>query len=222
MARRIALTLLVLLSTLTGTALAAHSREPQKRHNPADQARASMVRISRNDLGAGDWRVEAAGQETDSLGGCTYPDMSDLVETGKVENPNFSRNGSYVGSEGEVWATARDAETSWQRSLRFPFGACLTRALKQALGNDPRVKLTILSSGPLRTAKLAPRTFAYRMSFRVKGAAATITGRMTVYAFMRGRVDASLLVMSFSRPLQPVPLGAEQRLARVLAARVSR
>src|SRR5204862_187665 len=59
MVGRLGLTLLC-AGVLAGTALGASagSRDPQKRHNPADQAWARAIRIQRADLGAGDWRVE--------------------------------------------------------------------------------------------------------------------------------------------------------------------
>jgi hypothetical protein len=221
MGRRLPL-VVVLLAALAGSAAAGNGpSDPKQRHNPADQARAGAVRIRHDDLGAGDWRVEPPTSGNEQLGGCRNPNMSDLVQTGLVKDPNFSRNGSYVGSEGEVWASLGDATKSWNRSVRFPLGTCLVRELRRTFAKTPRLTLTVLSNGPVQLPKLAPRTFSYRLSFRIKGPGATVTGRMTIYAFAHGRVDGSLLVVSLGKPLQPIPLSFERRLAGLLAHRVN-
>jgi hypothetical protein len=219
---RFALVLLA-VAALAGSASAAGRDpwDPKERYNAADQAQARGVRIRRSDLGSGDWRVERVADNDESIGQCRNPDLSDLVLTGKAENPNFSRNGSLIGSEGEVWATERDAAKSWSRSLRFPFKKCLAAALKRGLGTDPRVTLTVLSSGPVRMEKIAARTFAYRLRLRIKGPSGTIQGRLSIYAFSEGRVDGSLMVISFGAPLQPIAPALESRLARLVASRVS-
>jgi hypothetical protein len=221
MGRRFLL-ILLLLAALAGSAAAGNGpSDPKQRHNPTDQARAAAVRIRHDDLGAGDWRVEPTTSGNEQLGGCRNPKMSDLVQTGLAKDPNFSRNGSYVGSEGEVWATLGDATKSWNRSVHFPLGTCLLRELKHSFAKSPGLTLTVLSSGPVPLPKLAPRTFSYRLSFRVKGPGGSVAGRMTIYAFAHGRVDGSLLVVSLGKPLQPIPLSFERRLAGLLAHRVS-
>jgi hypothetical protein len=213
---------LVVFVALAGTATGARRDpwDPQTRYNAADQALARAIRIQRDDLGAGDWRVETFGDEDNSLPECKNPDLSDLVLTGKAQNPNFSRNGSLVGSEGEVWATERDAATAWRRSTRFDFGKCLPAAMRKGFAAAQGVSLKILSSGPVRMPKLTPRMFTYRISFRIKGPKAALQGRLSIYAFARGRIDASLMVISFGRPAQPIPDALERRLATRVAARL--
>ena len=213
----------VLVATLAGTASAASNpREPKRRFNAADQARARAIMIQRNDLGAGDWRVEADQSHDDSNApaGCKNPNMSDLVLTGEAETPDFSRNGSFVGSDADVWSSERDARIAWKRAVAYPFARCMAVALNKQGKRDPRVNLTILSSGRIPIGKLAPRTFTFRMRFRIKGPAATLAGRFSVYYFSRGRVDAALIVMSLGRPAQPVPEPLERRLATLIASRL--
>jgi hypothetical protein len=215
---------LVLFVVLAGTATGARRDpwDPQTRYNAADQATARAIRIQRDDLGAGDWRVESFGDDDSALPECKNPDLSDLVLTGKAQNPNFSRNGSLVGSEGEVWATERDAAAAWRRSIRFDFAKCLPAAMRKSIGAAQGVSLQIVSSGPVRMAKLAPRMFTYRISFRIKGPKNAVQGRLSLYAFARGRMDASLMIMSFGRPAQPIPESFERRLASRIAARLKR
>jgi hypothetical protein len=214
---------LVAFAVLAGTATGARRDpwDPQTRYNAADQALARAITFKRDDLGAGDWRVEVVNNDDDSLPDCKNPDLSDLVLTGKAEN-NFSRNGSLTGSESEVWATERDALKAWRRSARFDYGKCLPAALRRGLGPNSGVTLTVLSSGAVRMAKLAPRMFTYRIRFRIKGPKGAIEGRLSLYAFARGRVDASMGVISFNRPAQPIPDSLERRLATLLSARLKR
>ena len=84
--------LLVSSCLIAGTAGAATRKptDPQKRINPADQAWAAAIRIHRDDLGGGDWRVEQSQSNVAAPQGCKDPDLSDLVETGDAENPDFS------------------------------------------------------------------------------------------------------------------------------------
>jgi hypothetical protein len=214
----------LVLAALTGVASAAgaDSRDPKKRFNAADQAWAHRIRINRNDLGAGDWRVEPSAPKNGALGGCKQPNLSDLVLTGEAKEPDFSRNGSFVSSEGEVWASERDAGKSWNRSMQWPIERCLIASLKQGTGADPRVTLTVLSSGRLKMTKLAPRTLAYSLRFRIKGPAATIEGRLAIYAFGRGRAEGSLVLVSLGKPAQPISPALERRLAGLLAQRLQR
>src|ERR687896_2476666 len=110
---------LVLLAALalaaTATAARKDPRDPQKRFNAQDQAWAKAIRIQRNDLGAGDWRVEPATDKNDDRkapAGCKNPNLSDLVLTGEADNPDFSLNGSFVGPGAEGWANERHAALS--------------------------------------------------------------------------------------------------------------
>jgi hypothetical protein len=223
MVGRLGLTILI-LAALTGVASAAgaDSRDPKKRFNAADQAWAHGIRISRNDLGAGDWRVEPSAAKTVELAGCKQPNLSDLVLTGEAKNPDFSRNGSFVSSEAEVWASERDAGKSWSRSVSWPIQRCLIASLRQGMGADPRVTLTVLSSGRLPVAKLAPRTLAYAVGFRIKGPGGAVSGRIAVYAFGRGRAEGSLVLVSLGKPAQPIPAALEHRLAGLVAQRLQR
>jgi hypothetical protein len=212
--------LLFAVAALAGTASAAGSdpRDPKKRFNSADQAWARAIRIDRADLGAGDWRVEQSpDDDSDAPAGCKNPNLSDLVLTGEAKNPDFSRKGSFVGSGAEVWSGERHAAIAWRRNTSIPIGKCLTEAFKQGVGKDPRVKLTVLSSGPIRIGKLAPRALTYGMRFRIKGPAATLNGRLAFYVFSRGRADGMLMVVSFDPPLSPVSQALERRLAALVA-----
>ena len=220
---RLGLVLLVVVA-LAGSAYAAPTEagDPKKRHNPVDQAWAEAMRVQRSDLGPGDWRVEASND--DDRGApkqCKDPDLSDLVETGSAEEPDFSRNGSFVGSGSIVFQNVRQMNTAWKRLGRIPFSQCLAWAFRKGAAGSG-VQLRIVSAGPIRIPKLAPLFKAARVSVVVTGQAATLKGRLSYYLAAKGRASVMLIVMSFGKPLTPISESLERRLATVVAERLNR
>jgi hypothetical protein len=220
--RLVTVFLLSFLVAGTATAAARKPTDPQKRINPADQAWAAAIRIHRGDLGSGDWRVEQSPDSSVAAPqGCKDPDLSDLVETGEAENPDFSRNGSFVGSGAAIFLTAKHATAAFQRVARQSFSRCMASAFKQGLGSSG-ARLRILSSGPIPMRSPAPHYVSGRVRFSVSGPAATITGQISFYFFARGRAIGMLLVASIGKPLQPIPASLERRLAGLVASRLKR
>jgi hypothetical protein len=218
--RLLALLLLSFLVTGTATAAARKPTDPKKRINPADQAWAAAIRIHHDDLGPGDWRVEASQDNSVAAPqGCKEPDLSDLVETGEAENPDFSRNGSFVGSGAAIFLTAQHATTAFQRVARQSFNRCMISAFKQGLAGSG-AQLRILSSGRIPMKSPAPHFVSGRVRFSVAGPAATVTGRISFYFFARGRALGMLLVASIGKPLQPISESLERRLAGLVASRL--
>ncbi len=221
---RLGLVLLAVVS-LVGTASAAGSKagDPQKRHNPADQAWAEAIRVQRSDLGPGDWRVEPPN-EVDAPGGpkaCKDPDLSDLVESGSAEEPDFFRNGSFVASGSIVFQSDRQLTAAWNRIARTPFTDCLIWAFKQgAAGSGVRIR--IASTGPVRIGKLAPRFKTGRVDVVLSAQSATLKGHFSYYLAARGRASVILMIASFDRPLTPVSAKLERRLATLVANRLKR
>ena len=224
MVRRVGL-LVICACVLAGTALAAtrDPRDPQKKHNAADQAWAERIRVQRSDLGAGDWRVEASGDDDDrgAPRECKKPDLSDLVETGSAEEPDFSRNASFVGSGSIVFRTERELAIAWKRLTRTPYTKCFIWAFnKGAAGSGARAR--VVSSGPIKMAKLAPRFITGRMNVVLSGPNASIRGRISYYFAARGRASVMLLVASFGRPATPIAEALERRLATLVASRLKK
>jgi hypothetical protein len=218
---RLALTLLAAVVFVGAADAGRGANDPRKHINPADQAWAKRIRIQHGDLGAGDWRLERSPDTGAAPPGCKDPDLSDLVLTGEETNPNWSRNGSYVGSTSEVWTNERQALSAWKRNTSVPFAHCLVVGIQQELAKTPGVKLIVDSSGPIRIAALAPRVFTYGLNFRLSGPH-TIKGRVGFYAFGRGRADGLVYIVSFSKPLTPVSPALERRLATLVAQRLKR
>src|SRR4051812_4516679 len=214
MARR-SMLVLVGFALLAGSATAAATKagDPQKRHNAADQAWAERMRIQRSDLGAGDWRVEP--HSDDDRGApkqCKDPNLSDLIETGSAEEPDFSRNGSFVSSGSIVFQTEAQMRTAFARIARVSFSDCLIWAFKQgASGSGTRIRVT--SSGPIRAGRLAPMSKTGRVDLVMIAQGVSVKGHFSYYLLARGRASVILVFASFEKPLTPVPASLERRLA---------
>jgi hypothetical protein len=222
MARRFVL-VAVLLAVLAGTATAAATKagDPQKRHNAADQAWAERIHLQRDDLGAGDWRVEP--RDPDNERGmpkaCKDPNLSDLIETGSAEEPNFSRNSSFVSSSAVVYKSAANMRTSYRRLIRVPLDDCVAWSFKKG-AELAGAHVRVSAFRTLPTAQLAPSGRAARVDLVVSGPAASIRGHISYYLLARGRAGVILLVASFGRPATPISASLESRLAKTVAQRL--
>ena len=211
---------LLAAAVFAGSALAG-ANDPRKHYNAADQAWARAIRIHRSDLPGGGWRSHRSSDDSDyAPKGCKNPDLSDLVETGEASNPDFTRGGSFVGSGSSVFVSERHATAAWTRTSRIPLARCLVGALRDGLGSGA-AKLNVRSTRSVRLG-LAPYELGHRVSFRVSGPAMTVDGRISYYAFARGRAIGAVMVVSFGKPLQPVPVALEQKLAALVAGRLRR
>lgn len=209
------LTLIVVAACVLAGAAGAAATDPKQRHNAADQAWAAAIRIHRDDLGAGDWRVEATNGGGGTPRACKDPNLSDLVETGNAENPDFSRNGSFVGSAARIYQTEHQATLAWQRVARQPVKRCLVDAFEQAMaGSGARVRVD--SFKPNST----PTFFSARVRLTVSAGRQKIAGRFTYYFFVHDRATAMLMVFSFSRPLTPIAESLEGKLAALVRERL--
>ena len=225
MARRLGLLLAALVALgAASAALAGDPRDPQHRFNPGDQAWAHKIILGHDDLGPGDWRVAQLDSQgdADAPSYCKNPNFSDLVLTGEAKNPDFSRQDSFEDSDGEVWANEHDAIAAFNRLKAYPFDRCFKVAMQQEFASGSGIKFTVLSSGPLKLAKLAPRQLTYGLQFRMTVGARKIDGRIDIYAFSRGRADGSVMVASLGAPARPIPLSLERKLATLVAQRLKR
>jgi hypothetical protein len=225
MGRRAGLIAAALLTLVAASAaFASNPKEPQHHFNAADQAWAHRIIVQHDDLGAGDWRVQQLDSQGDGNAPsyCKDPNLSDLTLTGQAKNPDFGREDSFEDSDGEVWATERDAIAAFKRVQAFPWDRCFKVAMQQEFANGSGIKFTVVSSGPLPIGKLAPRQLTYGLSFRITVGTRKIDGRIHIYAFSRGRADGSVMVASLGAPARPIPLSLERKLATLVAQRLKR
>jgi hypothetical protein len=225
MARRAGLIVAALAALAAASAaFASDPRDPQHRFNPADQAWAHRILVQHSDLGAGNWQVAKLDNQgdADAPSYCKNPNLSHLVLTGEAKNPDFSRDSSFEDSDGEVWATERDAVAAFNRLKAYPFDRCFKVAMQQELAKGSGITFTVVSSGPLAFPKLAPRQLTYGLKFRMGVGTRKIGGRIDIYAFSRGRADGSVMVASLGAPARPIPLSLERKLATLVAQRLKR
>ena len=225
MARRAGLIAAVLAALAAASAaFASDPKEPQHRFNSSDQAWAHRILVQRGDLGAGDWRVQQLDSQgdADAPSYCKNPNLSDLTLAGQAKNPDFSREDSFEDSDGEVWATERDAIAAFKRLKAYPFDRCFKAEMQAEFASGSGIKFTVVSSGPLKFPQLAPRQLTYGLKFAMGVGARKINGRIDIYAFSRGRADGSVMVASLGSPARPIPVSLEQKLARLVAGRLKR
>jgi hypothetical protein len=225
MARRAGLVVVTLAALAAASAaLASSPKEPQHRFNDADQAWAHRIIVQHSDLGAGDWRVQQLDSQGDANAParCKDPNLADLTLSGQAKTPDFGREDSFEDSDGEVWATEHDAIAAFNRVKAFPYGYCFKVAMQQEFANGSGIKFTVLSSGPLQLAKLAPRQVTFGLKFRMIVGARKIDGRIDIYAFSRGRADGSVMIASLGAPARPIPLSLERKWATLVAQRLKR
>jgi hypothetical protein len=217
MGRRLALAVLA-AAVLAGSAFA---KDPKKHFNAADLAWARAIRIHRVDLPGSGWKAErSSGDSGYTPQGCKDPDLSDLIETGEASNPDFSRGGSFVGSGSSVFATEQQATAAWARTSKIPISRCLVGALQDGMATSSAV-LAVRSVSSVRSG-LAPHELGTRLTFRISGPTGKVDGRIGYYVFGRGRAIAAVMVISFGKPLQPLPPGLEQHLTALVAGRLRR
>ena len=219
MARRLAIGLLA-AAVLASSALAS-ANDPKKRFNAADQAWARAIRIQRADLPGAGWKLQRSQNNSDyAPKGCGSPNLSDLVQTGKAENPDFTRSGSFVGSGSWIFASEREATAAWTRMSKVPLARCMVAALRA--GMEPTgVTLAISSTREVHRG-LAPHEFGSSIAFSARGPAAKIDGRVGYYMYARGRAIGAVMVVSLGRPFRPLPPALEQELSALVAQRLRR
>jgi hypothetical protein len=198
---------LVIMLTLAGAAVASG---PQKRINPADQARARSMLLKQADVGLGFTQLRggsSSGVDTD----CPALDESDLTVTGNAES-KFTSGIHTIFSGATVYVSVRDASTSWRHGTSTAGSNCLTKGFKQvARANNFRV----VSFHEVPFPRVAPRTVAYRMQ--------ALVGTIRVYAdfvfVMQGR---ALAVEFFIAPLDPFDRDEQVRLTRLVSKRMAK
>jgi len=209
---------LVLAAAVAGTAAAANPHDPQKRYTAADQALAAKLVLKRADLPATGWKGTKSTDEN-SMCRSFNPDESKLVETGKKDSLEFTRNGGFVTSMAAIFRTAKDAQTGWNLEVKPQILNCLAEGLGQASTSGAIVKIT--SRGRLAFPHLAPRTAAFfvRLAFNVQGI--KFAADLHFICLGRDRANLALMTLSPGKPLTPLPAGIDRTLATKLAHRLS-
>lgn len=201
---------------LVPVALAAPG-EPQKRLTKADQAKAHAIALHRSDFPAG-WVAKPNTNTSQGSPRCsTYnPDQSDLIETGDVDSPDFSRaDGSFVSSSVGLFKTVKMARTGYARVARPGLASCFGELFKK--GAVP-AKVQLLHVGALPFRRLGDRSNAYLLTANVTYQGTTVPVAIDIVVFNRGRVVAAMIFLGIRSPL---PSSFVQSLAARVAGRAA-
>lgn len=206
--RRLVIIALALLLALAGAALGARG-DPQKRITRTDQARAKAMGLRKSDLTPGFVSISPG---PDSNFYCKALDESDLVVTGEVDSP-FRRGIIGIESTAQVYASRGDAHTSWRRGKSAAGTKCLHAYLRhEAIASGLR---DVQFPPPFSFPRLAEDRFAFRVAGFVRG----VPVFFDFVALLQGRAQ---VVMAFVSAPQPVLKPEQVRLARIVAARMSK
>lgn len=193
-------------------AAAAQARDPAQRHTAADTKRANALALRRSDLAAG-WKLEKASKPAPPCN--AGPDESKLVQTARVD-PSFTwKDGiTSVGSEIDIFRSAREARLDWKYSTLKLMSTCLLQSAHAGL--DKSVRITLRSAKRLPAPKGVERGLHYRFVFTLRSKQ-TVDLVADIVAIGRGRVSSVLHTLTVRTPLPPVVLNS---LVGVLSRRL--
>ena len=194
-------------------AAAANPKEPQQRHTAADTRLAKSIGLKLGDLAAG-WTANPSIRPGSDPSCKSQPDESALVQTARID-PSFTYQDGItnVGSEVDVFRSAREARTDWRLSTLAALKDCFASAL--ALG--AKLRVTVSSFKQLPIANLSERTLHFRITMVLHGAQ-PITLVADLVAIGKGRVTTVLHSVTLAKPL---PASLTLYLAKILAGRLN-
>lgn len=211
-------TLAVLVAAvLAGAALAG---DPRRQHTPADMAKAKAIGFVRADFPAG-WtaRPSTPGQSASTTCKSFNPNESDLVETGKVDSPEFTAPDGYsqVFSAVGIFQSVAQTKASWSRVVRPAMLDCFSELITKS--SPPGSTISALAKGKLAFPKVAQRTAAYRLVIGVapEGAAASVKLYLDLVLLGAGRANVATIMFSLGKPY---PAAFERKLASAIARRL--
>jgi hypothetical protein len=208
--RRFVALALALALVASGAALAAKG-DPQKRLNPADQARAKAMLVRPADIPGA--KVIPAGPDIDFY--CRALDESDLTITGEATGRQLSAGVVYAGSASQVYESVADASASWRRATSAAGVRCAESRVRREFAKQGA---RLLSLRKIAFPRVTTRTTAYRASVTVTTAQGDVPLYVDLVALMHSRAHVSVVVGS---ALVVPPKSEEVRLARLVAKRMA-
>ncbi len=192
---------------------ATNPKDPQQRHTGADTRLAKSIGLRLGDLAAG-WRLNPSTSPSNDPPCKSQPDESALVQTALID-PSFTYSDGItsVGSEVDVFRSAREARADWRLSSLPALKDCIASAL--SLG--AKLPVTVSSFKQLPVAKLSERTVHYRITMLVH-AAQPITLVAELVAIGKGRVTTVFHAVTVAKPL---PSSLRTLITQLLADRLN-
>lgn len=185
------------LAVTAATAAGKDPRAPKQRYTVADTRLAKSLALRRADL-AGGWTPAPAPVEAPP---CTAsPDETALVQTARID-PSFvwSDRVTTVGSEIDIFRSAREALVDWRLSTLALMRTCLLESARSGLGKG--VAVSLASGKALPPPAGTERSLHYRLVFAVRTKQRTLTLVSDVIAVGRGRITVVLHTLTVAQPL---------------------
>jgi hypothetical protein len=211
--RRLLAVAVVVALAVSGVALGARG-DPQKKINPADQARAKQMLLRKADF-PGHKSTPPSQSNGDPY--CRALDESDLTLTGEAESPNFEprkldpQTGLlFATSVGQVYESLADANASWRRGTSAAGEKCIRDIFRRAIQKGGN---TFVSFRRMPFPRLAQRTAAFRLIATSQG----VPIHLDFAVLMQSRAHASVLMGVV--PVKPKNTELE-RLSRIVASRL--
>jgi hypothetical protein len=206
----------VLLALLAGAALvgSAAGAGPSQRRTTAGDARARASLLTAASLGKG-WTASkpvGGGLQLSCAG--WKPSGGGIVETGGASLPSLSQSGVIIGQMTSVYASARQADTLWERAVKPGLLRCVRESLER-VSSVPNEKITVklLSQGPLAITKVGPYTAAYRVVADLTSSRRKLKTYFDVILVGRAATLSEITVSSF---VDPVPAEVEYAFAKIV------
>jgi hypothetical protein len=192
--------------------------DPQKRLTAADTSRARNVLLKLADLGVGGWKSGGSGGTPAACGIVLQlqPIESDLVETGAATGWLFtSKSYEALTQTVGVFATARQANTAWVRTVNKKLVICMEQQMENTSSMGGPVSVTDW------TALKLPHLVEHVAGFRVMATAKAGGRTSNVYfdLILLGH-SRTMTRIAFSSLQHPFSTGYEVRLARIVSSRL--
>jgi hypothetical protein len=205
--RRLLVSFLLVALVVPAAAVADHL-DPQKRFNPADQARARAMLLRTSDFPAS-ITTSAPGPNTHIT--CDVLSESDLTLTGEARSRIFENTPfSFHISLSQVYATEVQSRTSWRRGTSSAGLRCVRETFRR---DAVRANVNFVSFDRLPFPRLAQQSVAFRTVGRTRGV--RIVSDLVLMRHGRGQA-----ALQFTAVGKQVPKAEELRLARLVAERM--
>jgi hypothetical protein len=207
------LALVALAALITASVALAGAGDPQRKINPADQARARAMLLRKTDLPG--FKAERSQSGGDIAFTCAALDESDLTITGLADSLDFSAGLVFASSEAQVYESVAVGSAAFARDTSAAGVRCLKSTLRKEFAKEG---LMLRSFRKLAFPNVSQRTAAYRIALAGQSQGTTVTVFFDVVVMLRARAEVFLSVGS---ALTPPVKAVDLHLARVLAARMT-
>jgi hypothetical protein len=203
----------------TAAAASADPLDPKIHISASDQAAATHVLLTRDDLGAG-WAGGQIKPVSLKMPRCPslQPDFSSLTLTGHAEaNFNNGNGGWQIDSDVTVLKSAKQVRAQFTRLVKPQLGTCVRYDVLKTTGSDPNIKLGLVKQLPF--PKLAAYARLYRTSIVYKAGKSSVLIYDDTLMLAKGKTSIWMNFVAPSTDEGSLEL-REQQLAKLLLTRV--